>query len=74
MAEMSPTVGRPVFSPMATMVRHKSRASRSSVMKAPRPVFTSRTMPSVPRASFLLMIEEAMSGMLPTVAVASRSA
>ncbi len=28
MAEMSPTVGRPVFSPMATMVRHRSRESR----------------------------------------------
>ncbi len=74
MSEMRPRVGRPAFSPMATMAWHRRRASRSSLMKAPLPVLTSSTMPSVSRASFLLMIEEAMSGMLATVAVASRSA
>ena len=43
-------------------------------MKAPLPVLTSSTIAALPAASFLLMIEAAMSGMESTVAVTSRSA
>ena len=43
-------------------------------MKAPEPTLTSSTSASVPSAIFLLMIEDAMSGMLSTVHVVSRSA
>ena len=45
-----------------------------SVIKAPFPVFTSRTIDSAPAASFLLIILEAIKGMLSIVAVRSRSA
>ena len=43
-------------------------------MKAPSPTFTSRTIPSAPVASFLLIMLEHMRGMLSTVAVAFLSA
>ena len=43
-------------------------------MKAPSPVFTSSTRPSIPSASFFDMIDEAISGIDSTVAVASRRA
>ena len=43
-------------------------------MNAPRPTFTSRTSASIPSASFLLRMLEAISGIDSTVAVASRSA
>ena len=43
-------------------------------MKAPLPVFTSSTRPSIPSASFLDMIEAAIRGIDSTVAVASRRA
>ena len=56
------------------MVRASSRASATVFMKAPRPTFTSRTSASMPSASFLLRMLEAMSGIDSTVAVASRSA
>ena len=42
-------------------------------MKAPLPTFTSKTMASNPTASFLDMIEVAISGIDSTVAVASRN-
>src|SRR5690606_8862902 len=58
----------------ATQVRARARASSSRVRKAPSPTFTSRTKASAPPASFLLMMEAAISGTLSTVAVASRSA
>ena len=54
--------------------RPAARASASVFMNAPRPTFTSSTSPSMPSAIFLLMIDEAMSGMLSTVPVTSRSA
>ena len=44
------------------------------IINAPLPVFTSSTMQSLPAASFLLIMEEAISGMLSTVAVTSRRA
>ncbi len=56
------------------MVRARARASASACMKAPLPVFTSRTSAPEPSAIFLLMIELAMSGMHSTVEVMSRSA
>ena len=43
-------------------------------MKAPPPVLTSSTRPSIPSASFLDMIDAAISGIDSTVAVASRKA
>ena len=43
-------------------------------MKAPEPNFTSSTRASVPSAIFLLMIDDAMSGIASTVPVMSRSA
>ena len=56
------------------MVSASSRALRSSFMKAPLPTFTSSTSAPVPSAIFLLMIEEAISGIASTVPVTSRSA
>ena len=43
-------------------------------MKAPVPVFTSSRMQSLPAASFLLMMLEAIRGTLLMVAVTSRRA
>ena len=60
--------------PRATMVAASSRASSISSMKAPEPTLTSRTRAPVPSAIFLLMIDEAISGMASTVPVTSRSA
>ena len=51
-----------------------SLARLGSDMKAPLPVFTSRTRALVPSAIFLLIIDEAISGIASTVAVTSRSA
>ena len=60
--------------PVATIDRARARALSRSFMKAPCPHFTSSTSALVPSASFLLMIDEEMSGMLSTVAVTSRNA
>ena len=49
-------------------------ARSSSGRNAPDPVFTSRTRPSSPSASFFDMMLAAMSGIDSTVAVTSRSA
>ena len=56
------------------MVSASARDSSKGFMKAPSPVFTSRTSASMPSAIFLLMIEAAIRGRLSTVAVTSRSA
>ena len=56
------------------MVRASSLASSRFFMKAPLPTLTSSTSAPVPSAIFLLMIEEAMSGIASTVPVTSRSA
>ena len=65
-----------LFSPRAIeiIMRASSRASSSFFKKAPLPVFTSSTRPLAPSASFLLMIEAAISGRQATVAVTSRRA
>ena len=74
MSVMRALTFRPAPAPMATMVFARSTESSSRFRNAPLPVFTSSTMPSLPAASFLLMIDEAMRGMLSTVAVTSRRA
>ena len=51
-----------------------SRARSTSFMNAPLPTLTSRTRAPVPSAIFLLMIDEAMSGIASTVPVTSRRA
>ena len=64
----------PQCCPMATM-RSASRAPSSGVfMNAPEPIFTSSTIECDPAASFLDMMDEAMSGSESTVAVTSRRA
>jgi hypothetical protein len=65
---------RPISRPMPIIVRASVRASSGVFMNAPEPTFTSSTSASMPSASFLLMMDEAMSGMQSTVAVTSRSA
>ena len=67
-------VFRPAFFPRLTISFARAKASSSCFMKAPLPVFTSNTMASAPAASFLLIIEDAISDILSTVAVTSRSA
>ena len=74
MSVIRATVRRPASSPMATIVCASLMESSSVFMKAPLPVLTSSRMQSEPAASFLLMIDEAISGMQSTVAVTSRSA
>ena len=64
----------PASVPSATIVEASSRARSRSFMNAPVPTLTSRTSAPVPSAIFLLMIEEAMSGIASTVPVTSRRA
>ena len=68
------TLVRPTHSPMETISWARSRASSSVFMRAPLPHVTSSRILSVPAAIFLLMMLDAMSGMLSTVAVTSRKA
>ena len=56
------------------MVRASSDAFFGSDINAPLPVFTSNTSADVPSAIFLLMIDDAISGIASTVAVTSRKA
>ena len=48
--------------------------SSNFFMNAPEPVLTSSTRPSMPSASFLLIIDAVISGIDSTVAVTSRRA
>ena len=66
--------GLPASVPISTMARPSSTDSSSVCMMAPEPVFTSSTMASAPEASFLDMMEDAISGRLSTVEVTSRKA
>ena len=68
------TVRLPASSPISTIRFASVSASCSFSINAPSPTLTSSTMASLPAASFLLMIEEAISPKLSTVAVTSRSA
>ena len=54
--------------------RQLARAESRSFMNAPVPTFTSRTSDAEPSAIFLLMIDDAISGIDSTVPVTSRSA
>ena len=74
MAVTRATVFTPASVPSCTIVRASSEAFAGSDIKAPLPVFTSRTSADVPSAIFLLMIDDAISGIASTVAVTSRSA
>ena len=74
MSVISAATLRPWAVPMETISRASSMASSRFCMKAPVPMVTSSRMASEPAASFLLMMEEAISGMQPTVAVTSRRA
>ena len=65
---------RPARAPIFTISRASRSASPAVRMKAPSPYFTSSRMTSAKDASFLLITEEAMSGMLSIVAVTSRTA
>ena len=65
---------RPAFWPIPIMISASSTASSFVFIKAPLPYLTSSTMFLHPAASFLLIMEEAMSGLLMTVAVSSRRA
>ena len=74
MLESTAATLRPHSLPMPTISSASSRASSSVFMKAPEPTLTSSTMECAPAASFFDMMEEAMSGVLSTVAVTSRRA
>ena len=71
---MSAATLRPCAVPMATIWRASSSAPSRSFMNAPSPIVTSSRIASEPAASFLDMMEDAISGMQPTVAVTSRRA
>ena len=71
---MSAFTRRPMPSPISTMACASSMASGTVFMNAPDPTLTSSRMQPEPAASFLLMIELAISGMQLTVAVTSRRA
>ena len=74
MSVITAMVRRVTWAPMPTMALASSRAPSRVFMKAPLPVLTSSTMASPPPAIFLLITLLAMSGILSTVAVTSRSA
>ena len=70
----SVTTGQPRRAPIWIIACASAMACSSDGMKAPAPVLTSSTSPPSPSASFLLMMDAAISGMASTVAVASRRA
>ena len=71
---MTATVFLPRCLPIFTISEASFLASSTVRINAPPPVFTSNTMASAPEASFLLMMLDAMSGMLGTVPLTSRRA
>ena len=64
----------PALVPMATIFSANRMESSRVFINAPLPVFTSSTIPQLPAAIFLLIMEAAMRGTLSMVAVTSRSA
>ena len=68
---MTATVYLPRCEPISTMRRASALASSTVRINAPPPVLTSSTIASAPAASFLLIMLEAMSGMLATVPLTS---
>ena len=74
MSVSSALTRRPCSAPMPTSVRASSRPLSTVRMNAPEPTFTSSTSASAPSAIFFDMIDDAISGIVSTVAVTSRSA
>ena len=74
MSVTTATTFLPASVPMSTIRRPRSSAAFCVLLKLPWPHLTSKTMASEPLASFLLMMEDAISEMLFTVPVTSRSA
>ncbi len=74
MSVSSQTTSRPKAWPTRVSSLARARASAIVRMNAPEPTLTSRRIALAPPATFLLMIEPTMRGMLATVAVTSRSA
>jgi len=74
MSVMSALVARPAVVPSATQIWLALGRYQLSSINAPEPTLTSRSMACAPPAIFLLMMLEAMSAVLPTVAVTSRRA
>ena len=74
MSVMNASVRTPAWLPIATIASASAREPSTVFMNAPSPDLTSRTSALLPSASFLLMIDEARSGIASTVAVTSRSA
>ncbi len=70
----SASVATPSAFPSSTMVSASSRASAGEVRNAPEPTLTSSSSADVPSAIFLLMMDDAISGIDSTVPVTSRSA
>ena len=68
MSVITASVRTPACAPMATIDVASAAASACDFMNAPSPHLTSRSSALLPSASFLLMIEAEMSGMLSTVA------
>ena len=73
-AVTSATVLTPARFPRPTITWANSAAFLGLLINAPPPVLTSKTKAFVPSAIFLLIIDEAISGIDSTVAVTSRSA
>ena len=74
MSVISARVGQPAPVATSTSASASARASCSVAMKAPEPVFTSRTSASRPAASFFDRIEAVMRSIDSTVPVTSRMA
>jgi len=74
MSVSSATAGLPCAAAPSTSARANARASSSVRTSAPEPTLTSNRNRSAPPASFFERIDDTISGRLPTVAVASRSA
>ncbi len=74
MSVRSETTLRPAPRPSSIIDSASLRASSSDFMKAPSPTLTSSTIASAPAAIFFDMMLAAISGMLSTVPVTSRSA
>ena len=71
---MTAAVFLPRLFPIETIAEASSLAASGVFIKAPLPHLTSSTIERVPAASFLLIMDEAIRGILSTVAVTSLSA
>ena len=74
MSLTSAVAGRPAAAATRTRLPASARASATSLMNAPWPVFTSSTSARTPAASFFERMLAVISGTDSTVAVTSRIA